>query len=270
LSGQEDEIVEAFINARLLTSSELDGEPVVEVAHEALLRQWPPLAAAIERDREELQLRAEIERAATDWQRSGRRDEYLLSAERLVEAGHLSDPAGRMATDLTDVEQAFLNASQDRQLLLEAAKARRTRRTFAGLAAALVAVSALAIVALILGGQARDQRDIVTDQRNTAQAERLATDALGGLAIDPGQSLLYGMRAYAKKRTPLAEGALRVAVSQATPQLILRGNHRFVNGVAVADDGRHVATADDDGAVRVWDWRAPRTPPSSSAATAGA
>jgi energy-coupling factor transporter ATP-binding protein EcfA2 len=87
--GREDEVVEAFIDARLLTSTEIDGESVVEVAHEALLRQWPPLADVIERDREALQLRSELERQAQDWQRSGRREEYLLLGKRLTAASRL-------------------------------------------------------------------------------------------------------------------------------------------------------------------------------------
>jgi hypothetical protein len=181
LRAQEGEVVEAFINARLLTSSEIDGRSVVEVAHEALLRQWPPLAEAIERDRERLQLRSELERAAEEWQRSGRHEEYLLPGQRLALARRLTGSAQSAATDLTDVARAFLAASQDRQLLQEAAQRRRTRRAFGGLAGALLVVSALAFIALIQAGRASDQRD-------TAQAALLVTNALGELVPDPARA----------------------------------------------------------------------------------
>lgn len=179
---REDEIVLAFIEARLLRSTELDGESVVEVAHEALVRQWPPLADAIEHDRELLQLRSEIEREAKDWQRSGRRDEYLLPAARLAAAGHLSSSA---ASELTQLERAFLAASKERQRSEEVAKQRRTRRAIASLVVALVVVSALAFIAVFQRGQATEQRDI-------AQAERLATNAIAQLTTNPGQTYFSG------------------------------------------------------------------------------
>ncbi|MDX6704792.1 MAG: hypothetical protein QOI48_638 [Solirubrobacteraceae bacterium] len=254
LSHRENEIAEAFIDARLLTSMELDGASVVEVAHEALLRQWPPLAEAIERDREGLQLRSELERAAEDWERSGRHEEYLLPVERLAAGGRLNRSSSWAATDLTGIAQRFLTASRDRKVRREAAQRRRARRAFASLVAALIVVTSLAFIALIQGGRARDQRD-------TAQATLLATNAAAELATDPGQSLVFGMEAYAKKPTSLAEGALRVAASQAPRQLILRSGQEFDYSSGFASDGRHLASSGDDGTVRVWDSRGPRIPP---------
>jgi hypothetical protein len=59
LSTNEQKVVDAFVDARLLTSgkSEAGGEQdaaFVEVAHEALLRQWEPLHDAIEEERSSL------------------------------------------------------------------------------------------------------------------------------------------------------------------------------------------------------------------------
>ena len=69
-------------------------EATVEVAHEALLRQWPPLRDAIEADRDLLRLRSELERLAADWQQGQRDDSYLLRGGRL--AAHR--PVGRPST----------------------------------------------------------------------------------------------------------------------------------------------------------------------------
>ena len=56
----------------------------VEVAHEALLRQWRPLRKAIEGSRRSLQMRSDLERLAADWHQGSRDESYLLRGERLV------------------------------------------------------------------------------------------------------------------------------------------------------------------------------------------
>ena len=66
LSATEAVIVDAFVDARLLSSRrepEPDGDSVVGVAHEALLRQWTPLRDAIEASRSSIRMRSEVERA---------------------------------------------------------------------------------------------------------------------------------------------------------------------------------------------------------------
>jgi very-short-patch-repair endonuclease len=76
--AEAERLIDAFIEARLFTSD----SGTIEVAHEALLREWKLLADWIERtkdDRSQLRL---IEREADIWQREGR--SYLLSAERLL------------------------------------------------------------------------------------------------------------------------------------------------------------------------------------------
>lgn len=75
-------VADAFVSARLLVTSAGpdDGDAVIEVAHEALFRHWAPLRQEIEAHAEELQWRADLERWALDWERSGRQDAYLLRA----------------------------------------------------------------------------------------------------------------------------------------------------------------------------------------------
>ena len=73
----------------------------MEVAHEALFRHWAPLRQEIEVHAEELQWRADLERWALDWERSGRQDAYLLRAERLKTARQLVASAEDLASDVS-------------------------------------------------------------------------------------------------------------------------------------------------------------------------
>lgn len=108
LTDRERQVVDAFIDARLLRSDVREGaatgqEPYAQVTHEALFRQWAPLRQEVEARAERLRERAELERWAEDWERSGRSPDYLLTGERLTvaqrwlealdEAGQTSAPA---------------------------------------------------------------------------------------------------------------------------------------------------------------------------------
>ena len=119
-------IVDAFVEARLLTSTHTAAipdeqgisakstsvdEPTVEVAHEALLRQWPPLREAIEADRAGLRLRSDLERLTADWQQGHLDESYLLHGGRLAT---INEWANQHPNKVGPVEREYLEASQDR------------------------------------------------------------------------------------------------------------------------------------------------------------
>ena len=78
-----------------------DGEIVVEVALESLLRQWNELAGWLREERQNLIAVDDVERSARAWAASDRDDAWLLAGTRLADAETLnaSDeirrPAGR-------------------------------------------------------------------------------------------------------------------------------------------------------------------------------
>lgn len=71
-------LIDAFVEARLFISD----KGTIEVSHEALLREWKPLADWIERTKDDRSQFRLLEREADIWQREGR--SYFLSAERLL------------------------------------------------------------------------------------------------------------------------------------------------------------------------------------------
>lgn len=78
-------LIDAFTEAHLLVGDVApDGEPVVALAHEALLREWPPAVRWIGENRDMLRLRAGISAAAALWRNSDQKEGRLLSGELLA------------------------------------------------------------------------------------------------------------------------------------------------------------------------------------------
>ena len=131
----------------------------VEVAHEALLREWPRLRRWLEEDAQGRHLHHHLRDAATAWDAGGRDAGELYRGARLASAlewwtDHDADVNAR--------ERAFLVASR-------AASERERRR----LRAALAGVAALLAVSVIAGLVALAQRGNARDEATAADALRL-------------------------------------------------------------------------------------------------
>lgn len=132
LTQEERRVVEYFVQGRLLSTEGGGADAAAHVAHEALFREWAPLRSAIEAKASALQRRAELERLASDWEHSGRKDSYLVTGERLREllAAAQGDP--EVVADLSRVEEFLeLSARSDKAALEKLANsvARRARET---------------------------------------------------------------------------------------------------------------------------------------------
>ncbi len=110
------DLIEAFTSARLFVKRGRQDEiPSVEVAHEALLREWPKLVEWIADKQEALRLRDRVVREAKTWATKGRPDFQLWRHELLDPARALLEEAG-LLIDLEsnhDIED-FLIPESDR------------------------------------------------------------------------------------------------------------------------------------------------------------
>ena len=191
LERNEDvaDVLATLADSRLVTV----GEGSVEVAHEALLREWPRLREWIEEDTEGRRLRRHITQAATEWDAAGRDQGELYRGARLAAA---LEWTADHALDLNELEREFVTESREVSEQ-ETKRARRTNRRLrallAGVAVLLAAALAGGIFALIQRGEARDAE--------TAQlAQRLGAQAL--VEEDLDRSLLLARQAVAIDDSP--------------------------------------------------------------------
>jgi WD40 repeat protein len=97
-------VLKALADARLVTTS----EDSVQVAHEALIREWPTLQGWLEDNREGLRLHRQLTEAAQDWESSGHEPELLFRGARLAQAREWAADHG---DDINILEKEFLDVS---------------------------------------------------------------------------------------------------------------------------------------------------------------
>ncbi|MGZ0201277.1 AAA family ATPase [Streptomyces sp. RM1] len=257
LTDQERYVVDAFIDARLIRSDAVDGaseagsghrEAYAEVTHEALFRQWAPLRQEAEARAERLRERAELERWAADWERSGRSVDYLLTGERLAvaqrwlvaleEAGQVSATAQALVDASQRRDLAFLSRVSDsigRQVIasaeIEPERALLLSLAALGECAPTPAARRGLMTALAVGHlhtQLDGHSDTVRDIAWSVDGRLLAT------ASRDGTARVYDARSGRQLRVLPCDGVM-------------------VESVCFSPDATQVATAGRDHVVRVWD-----------------
>jgi WD40 repeat protein len=254
LSPNEQTVVNAFVEARLLTSDQhADGRVTVEVAHEALLRQWQPLREAIEAARTWLRTRSELERWALDWDQGGRDESYLLGGRRLTT---IDNWVAEHNTDLGPLEREFLEASRalakrDRQAV------RRSRRR-AVLATTMAGFLVLALVAATIAVQQNRRNQELS---RVAVARQLGQEVASIALNEPDTAILLGLQALSAAhadadRPPPSAGLISGLAQVNHESTLLTAHGDQVHAVAYSHDGRFAVTGGWDRTVRFWE---PRT-----------
>jgi WD40 repeat protein/DNA-binding SARP family transcriptional activator len=238
----------ALTDARLLIAA----EATVEVAHEALLRQWPRLRGWLEEDAQGRALHRHLIRSARDWQAAGRDPGELYRGARLAAA---LDWAREHSADLNALERSFLDHSR-RAAEQEVAEARRraerearTNRRLRGLLAGLAAVLVVAVIAgtLAVVQQGRASRaDLVADARG------LRAQAL--VEGDLDRSLLLAVQANRLDDSVDTRSALLASLLR-SPQAIgvFHAADDPLLQIALSPDGRTLAAGDRAGRTVLWD-----------------
>ncbi|MDH5371703.1 MAG: BMP family ABC transporter substrate-binding protein, partial [Acidimicrobiia bacterium] len=126
-------------------------EPTVEVAHEALLREWGRYREWVEAGRLDLRRRAALTAGTRDWVESGSDDAYLFSGSRLEEFERWRSGT---TLQLTDLEKSFLDVAarrRDDELAAQNERSRREEQLARSARRRLVAAVSLVALALVVG-----------------------------------------------------------------------------------------------------------------------
>jgi len=168
-SGPARNALEAMIRGRLLVVREVYGLTQFELAHDALVSQWPVLAEWLQTDAEQERARLRLRAAAQEWQRLDRAPEILLRGRALRDA--LAVPPAPQGT-LVD---QFVRVSRRHRL----------RRTVGVAAVAiLVPVSVIGVGALVRMRSRAEVQAAADRARDEASALSTNATAKAGLATD--------------------------------------------------------------------------------------
>jgi WD40 repeat protein/class 3 adenylate cyclase len=160
-------VVERLTRDRLLTAT----DDAVEVAHEALLREWPRFEEWLREDEQGRELREHLTQSAKRWDAAGRDAAELYRGARLAAT---DEWATTRQHELNQLERTFLAESRQ-HAELEAERQRRVNRRLRGL---LAGVGVLLAAALAAGGFVLVLRGDAQHSATSAEAQRLGAQAL--------------------------------------------------------------------------------------------
>ncbi|HEV7854736.1 MAG TPA: TIR domain-containing protein [Mycobacterium sp.] len=281
-------LIDALVAKRLLLKDRRDGQVVVEVALESLLRQWDDLADWLREQRQELQVADDVERADTAWRSNGKDPAWLLAGSRLADAEKVigSDTFTQRMNPVREYldasrqienervageeerQHAELRNAQERQAEAEAhatdlrkhaTDLRKRSRILRAVVAMTAVVAVVAVIGLVYAMTARGQAQ---DRFRQATGVRLAAETDGILdGSRPGsdaRALLELLAANALSPNTFEQQLYSAAVkTYDTLRLIDTAQAipgaAFSPAAAFSPRGDRFVTAGDHGTLRMWD-----------------
>jgi WD40 repeat protein/serine/threonine protein kinase len=230
-----NDVLAAFGQYRLITFDQdsTTREPTVDIAHEALIRNWGSLRDWLADSRSDIRLQRSLNQAAQEWAAHRQDTGYLLLGGRLVQ---FAEWAQTTTVALTNIETDYLQASiaeQERReqaeaerLAREAALERRSRRLLQTMA---VVFAVFGLIAIGLAIAAVQQRQAAQEQSIEAQIARDEALTARGTS-DANASVAQAQLEIANRRAAeiqnlnllnIAEDALRTGDNGLAMQLVL-------------------------------------------------
>jgi WD40 repeat protein len=218
-----DQVLDKLVASRLvrLTKGDKRDDDQLEVAHEALVRNWDRLDEWVRSEREKIRSRIRLTSAAEQWKAVKRDRGALLRGVLLEEALHYED--------LNALEREYVEASR-----IEVEREQERWRE--------------------LAEQAERQARIATARQLAAQSQitRYSHRSLL-LALEA----LHVTQWKDEPRVPAAEEALRRALANARGRGLGKYHKDRITVVAMVPDNRRLVTCSADKTIRIWDLTKP-------------
>jgi WD40 repeat protein len=227
-------VLHVLTERRLLTMSARS----VEVAHEALLREWPRLRGWLDDDAQGRRTHRRLTDAARDWDERGRDPTDLYRGARLAVA---LEWRSAHELELNSTERAFLDASR-----VAAGRAQQRLRL------ALAGVAALLAMAVLGGVVALHQRGAARNQARVADAQRISVQALSEPNLD--RALLLARQGVALSDSVVTRGNLLAVLLRNPAALgVVRGAGTPLRVIDLTPEGRTLVVGDSHGTVEYLD-----------------
>lgn len=267
-------VIDFMGKSRLLTFDRdpATRSPTVEVAHEAIIREWGRLRGWLDDARNDVRMQRTLASLAADWETAGRDVGLLMRGIRL---DNYERWAQTTTLALTESENRFIQTSlsekqqrekeeklrQERERLLEQRSVQRLRLLVGGLAV-------MVFGALLLTGFAFNERSRAEEARATSDASASISQSLAleagarrALIEDDGDlAMTLALLANEIPGAPIqsqrtlaevafAPGTRRLISRQTTPD----AHTAEIPGVAISPDSRYLASGSLDATVKIWD-----------------
>lgn len=261
-------IIDAFDRSRLFTLDQdpVNREPTVEIAHEALLREWRLLRQWLDQSRDDIRVQRRLAHAAQEWLNADRDPSYLATGTRL---SLFETWAAATDVALTDQEARYLEASiaewrarREREARLERRARQWLMALVVGLAVFLVVALGLLIFAIREQDKAKDQARAAraaeaNAERNAAEIQSLLWANNARQALDHDDLDLALPLALAANRIdnpPVFDQRTLAEIAYAPGlQRRLAGHTSQITSVAYSPDGRFALSGAYDNRLILWD-----------------
>lgn len=222
-------------------------QETVDIAHEALIRNWALLRSWLDESREMLRRQRRIERTAREWHsaQQPRSPEFLLHGSRLLDA---EDFLSQYPHELSQCAQQYIALSRE--------ESRRVRHELRLLQVSIPLTLLMALgvtftqykVAADNRVEKEYQAQIATSRQWSAIAQSILQEPDG----DPMAALLISRLAAERGQTMEAESSVRSALQKVQLQANLVQGAAGLVDVALDAAQTRIATVDTEGTVRLW------------------